>query len=762
MAAKIKQIRAREIFDSRGFGCSIYEALELRDGVKERLLGKGVQKAALLLFKAVANVNDIIAPKLIGMEVTKQTEIDKLMVESLASRVAAHNRHPPLQTFSPERDSVVKLQLLRCTVLDMLQVRAVSGEGLIEINLVSFLETLPAEMSPVRALKQHLHSIFGLSRFRQRLVFPNDDDVVPDDECALRPGEVQVVILSFCPASEAQVKALRDAARRGLTSKVETILHRPQDPDLGDPAPLFEASEHGQSEVARLLLEAKADKDKAIENGATPLYTAAARGHLKVARLLLEANADKDKATHEGTTPLFIAAQNGELAVARFLLEAKADKDKAIDGGATPLHIAAASGHFKVTRLLLEASADKDKADENGATPLFIAAAHGELAVARFLLAASADKEKAEQNGATPVHIAAQEGQLEVVRLLLEASADKDKAKANKATPLYVAAGLGELEVARFLLVASADKEKADQNGATPLHIAAQEGQLEVVRLLLEAKADKDKAMENGGATPLFVAAQTGQSEVVRLLLEANADKNKSVHDGTTPLFVATQAVSMAVCRAGAAASRMPLYKYIARSSTAAATLATDWLARPAPFCIIVNLMLIIYSGSQVYHNLKSVIKKKYGQDACNVGDEGGFAPSVQDNNEALDVLMEAIEKSGHAGKVKIGTDVAASEFYGAETKKYDLDFKNPESPDSMKKTAEEMIAYYKDWIGKYPFVSIEDPFDQDDWEAYSKFQAEVGETIQRLFGDSNIENCRISLLPLLLMRLLATRAMKP
>eukprot|EP00439_Symbiodinium_sp_Y106_P044784 s4315_g5.t1 len=113
----------------------------------------------------------------------------------------------------------------------MLRIRAVSGECLIEIDLVSFLETLPAEMSPVRALKQHLHSMFGLSRFRQRLVFP-DDDTVPHDERALRPGEVQVVILSFCQASEAQVEALRDAASSGLTSEVETILHRLQDPDL--------------------------------------------------------------------------------------------------------------------------------------------------------------------------------------------------------------------------------------------------------------------------------------------------------------------------------------------------------------------------------------------------------------------------------------------------------------------------------------------------------------------------------------------------
>merc|ERR1719491_1990973 len=83
--------------------------------------------------------------------------------------------------------------------------------------------------------------------------------------------------------------------------------------------------------------------------------------------------------------------------------------------------------------------------------------------------------------------------------------------------------------------------------------------------------------------------------------------------------------------------------------------------------------------GAEVYHTLKSVIKKKYGQDACNVGDEGGFAPSVQDNNEALDVLVDALEKSGHASKVKIGTDVAASEFYDQKTKLYDLDFKNPQ-----------------------------------------------------------------------------------
>merc|ERR1719231_1802052 len=102
--------------------------------------------------------------------------------------------------------------------------------------------------------------------------------------------------------------------------------------------------------------------------------------------------------------------------------------------------------------------------------------------------------------------------------------------------------------------------------------------------------------------------------------------------------------------------------------------------------------------GTEVYHTLKSVIKKKYGQDACNVGDEGGFAPSVQDNGEALDVLMDALNKSGYKDKVKIATDVAASEFYDKTTQKYDLDFKNKDSPASMKKSAAELIALYKEW----------------------------------------------------------------
>ena len=106
--------------------------------------------------------------------------------------------------------------------------------------------------------------------------------------------------------------------------------------------------------------------------------------------------------------------------------------------------------------------------------------------------------------------------------------------------------------------------------------------------------------------------------------------------------------------------------------------------------------------GSEVYHNLKSVIKKKYGQDACNVGDEGGFAPNIQDNKEGLDLVVEAIEKAGYTGKVKIGMDVAASEFLTKDNH-YDLDFKTENNDGSMKKTGAEMVALYQEFIKRVP-----------------------------------------------------------
>jgi len=129
--------------------------------------------------------------------------------------------------------------------------------------------------------------------------------------------------------------------------------------------------------------------------------------------------------------------------------------------------------------------------------------------------------------------------------------------------------------------------------------------------------------------------------------------------------------------------------------------------------------------GTEVYHHLKSVISKKYGQDACNVGDEGGFAPNIQDNKEGLRLLVEAIEKAGYTGKVEIGMDVAASEFY--DNGKYDLNFKFKDTEGSQLVSADELGDIYKEFTSEFPVVSIEDGYDQDDWAAWTKLTADIG-----------------------------------
>ena len=100
--------------------------------------------------------------------------------------------------------------------------------------------------------------------------------------------------------------------------------------------------------------------------------------------------------------------------------------------------------------------------------------------------------------------------------------------------------------------------------------------------------------------------------------------------------------------------------------------------------------------GSEVYQKLKTLAKKKYGQSAGNVGDEGGVAPDIQTAEEALELITDAIEQAGYTGKMNIAMDVASSEFYKTEEKKYDLDFKNPDSDKSKWITYEQLADIYK------------------------------------------------------------------
>lgn len=236
---------------------------------------------------------------------------------------------------------------------------------------------------------------------------------------------------------------------------------------------------------------------------------------------------------------------------------------------------------------------------------------------------------------------------------------------------------------------------------------------------------------------PKLVASgldESDQTAVDQFLLSIDGTENKD-NLGANAIL----GVSMAICRAGAAKKSVPLYRHIADLA------GNKELILPVPAFNVINggshagnklamqeFMILptgatsfteaMKMGTETYHHLKAVIKKKYGQDACNVGDEGGFAPNILDNKEGLDLLVSAIEKAGYSGKIKIGMDVAASEFF--KDGKYDLDFKNKDSNPADYLSSDALGDLYRDFVDKYPIVSIEDPFDQDDWAAYTTMTA--------------------------------------
>ncbi|AEO66030.1 uncharacterized protein THITE_2113774 [Thermothielavioides terrestris NRRL 8126] len=225
------------------------------------------------------------------------------------------------------------------------------------------------------------------------------------------------------------------------------------------------------------------------------------------------------------------------------------------------------------------------------------------------------------------------------------------------------------------------------------------------------------------------------QTKVDNFLISLDGTPNKTKLGANAIL-----GVSLAIAKAGAAEKGVPLYAHI---SDLAGTKKPYVL--PVPFMNVLNggshaggrlafqeFMIVpsaapsfseaMRQGAEVYQKLKGLAKKKYGQSAGNVGDEGGVAPDIQTAQEALDLIMEAIELAGYKGQVKIAMDVASSEFYKTDVKKYDLDFKNPDSDPSKWLTYEELANLYAELCKKYPIVSIEDPFAEDDWEAWSYF----------------------------------------
>ncbi|XP_017009756.2 enolase isoform X1 [Drosophila takahashii] len=233
------------------------------------------------------------------------------------------------------------------------------------------------------------------------------------------------------------------------------------------------------------------------------------------------------------------------------------------------------------------------------------------------------------------------------------------------------------------------------------------------------------------------------QAAIDNFMIKLDGTENKSKFGANAIL-----GVSLAVAKAGAAKKGVPLYKHIADLA------GNKEIILPVPAFNVINggshagnklamqeFMILptgattfteaMKMGSEVYHHLKNVIKAKFGLDATAVGDEGGFAPNIQSNKEALNLISDAIAKAGYTGKIEIGMDVAASEFY--KDGQYDLDFKNEKSDKSQWLPADKLANLYQEFIKDFPIVSIEDPFDQDHWEAWSNL---TGSTQIQIVGD--------------------------
>jgi len=243
---------------------------------------------------------------------------------------------------------------------------------------------------------------------------------------------------------------------------------------------------------------------------------------------------------------------------------------------------------------------------------------------------------------------------------------------------------------------------------------------------------------------------ETEQVQVDKFMIDLDGTDNKNQFGANAIL-----GVSLAVCKAGAAKKGVPLYRHIADLA------GNNDVLLPVPAFNVINggshagnklamqeFMIFpvgassfseaMRMGSEIYHHLKAVIKKKYGQDACNVGDEGGFAPNILENKEALELIKVAVEKAGYTKEIKIGMDVAASEFC-KEGPKYDLDFKNPESKPETWISPAQLQNLYQEFIDNYPVVSIEDAFDQDDWDAWRTFMSSTD--IQLVGDDLTVTN---------------------
>ncbi|RLE31146.1 phosphopyruvate hydratase, partial [Candidatus Acetothermia bacterium] len=233
----------------------------------------------------------------------------------------------------------------------------------------------------------------------------------------------------------------------------------------------------------------------------------------------------------------------------------------------------------------------------------------------------------------------------------------------------------------------------------------------------------------------------TLQEEIDRLLLELDGTENKSRLGANAIL-----GVSLAVAKAAAAHLGLPLFRYISGIRAGRMPVALMNVLNGGKHADnnleIQEFMIVpvrgdtfaerLRIGAEVFHTLKKLLKGE-GYSVA-VGDEGGFAPTLPNDEEALKFLHRAIEEAGYEpGKdVALALDCAATEFFDAETQRYRL---------SGELTSEELIDLYEEWVGRYPIVSIEDGLAEEDWDGWSKFTQRLGERVQLVGDDLFVTN---------------------
>ncbi len=256
------------------------------------------------------------------------------------------------------------------------------------------------------------------------------------------------------------------------------------------------------------------------------------------------------------------------------------------------------------------------------------------------------------------------------------------------------------------------------------------------------------KAVDNVNgpiAAALYDMDATDQMAIDATMLALDGTPNKS-NMGANAIL----GTSLAVAKAAAASLGLPLYRYIGGAFAHVLPVPmmnilnggahTAWQSTDAQEFMIMPLGAESFAeglrwGSEIYHALKSVLKGK-GYTAL-VGDEGGYAPALKSNAEAVEVILEAIEKAGYkAGEqVGIALDPAASELYEAESGLYNL------RKEGKKLTSEQMVDFWKSWVEQYPIVSIEDGLAEDDWEGFRLMTRELGDKIQIVGDDLLVTN---------------------